>query len=95
MHASGRNDDGRRAAVYPSVFWSVDSTRKAILMGCCGARPQPDPRQSPGLECDDGWKPFAPDAWIIAQKRGLPLCSITGTGKSGLVLRQDVESYWR
>lgn len=57
---------------------------------CCGGRRTP-PAHEPHVDCPDGRKDFRPDALLIAQKNNLDLCSITGTGKGGLVLRQDVE----
>lgn len=58
-------------------------------MGCCGDR-KPLPQDGPYVDCPDGRKMFAPDAYVIAQKFGLNMCGITGTGKDGKVLRQDV-----
>jgi len=31
------------------------------------------------------------DAWVIARKFGLDPCSVTGTGRGGIVTRQDVD----
>ncbi len=45
----------------------------------------------PHADCPDGRRNFKPDAWLVVERFGLDPCRITGTGRGGLVLRQDVE----
>ena len=62
------------------------------MMGCCGGGPRPlNPAREPRVRCGDEWKTFAPVAWVIVEKFGIDPCSVTGTGKGGLVLRADAE----
>lgn len=58
---------------------------------CCGNRKPINTQSGTLVPCPGGDKTFKPDAFVIAQKFGLDLCSITGTGLGGLVLRQDVD----
>lgn len=59
---------------------------------CCGAKVAPK-TGGPTVQCQDGEKQFAPDAWVIAGKFGLDKCAIPGTGRGGLVTRYDVTRF--
>jgi len=60
-------------------------------MCCGGGRRRPEPGHEPHADCAGARKDFQADAWLIAVKNGLDLCSIHGSGAGGLVLRGDVE----
>jgi len=56
---------------------------------CCGAKVAPV--REPNIVCDGVMRFFVPSAWVIARKFGLDPCSIPGTGRNGMVTRDDVE----
>jgi pyruvate dehydrogenase E2 component (dihydrolipoamide acetyltransferase) len=63
---------------------------------CCGGGPRPT--ENPAYtdaqrECPDGRPVRAtPDARHLASQRGVDLCGLSGTGRDGLVRREDVEA---
>jgi hypothetical protein len=64
---------------------------RGLIMGCCGGGTRKlVPAREPRVNCGGTVVTFAPDALLIARKRGLDPCSIPGTGRDGLVLRNDV-----
>lgn len=58
-------------------------------MACCGGG-KAVPAGDPVVYCGGVRVEFKGDAWIMVHKRGLDPCSVRGTGRDGLVLRQDV-----
>ena len=60
-------------------------------MCCGGGRRRPEPIREPNVNCDGVIVPFMADAYLMATRRGLDLCSITPTGQGGkIVNRMDV-----
>ena len=61
-------------------------------MGCCGGGTRKlVPRREPNVRCGEEFRIFKADAWLLVNRYGLDPCSVTGTGRDGLVLRGDVE----
>jgi hypothetical protein len=62
------------------------------VMGCCGGGTRKlVPRREPNVNCGGTFKVFKADAWLAVGRLGVDPCSVAGTGRDGLVLRQDVE----
>ena len=64
-------------------------------MGCCGSA-KTAPRNEGGVlvSCPDGERLATPDAEVMARARGINLCLVTATGRSGAIInRQDVLRY--
>ena len=60
-------------------------------MGCCGGGPGNQAVREPNAVCDGRIVVFMADAYLMATRRGLDLCSIRPTGRGGsIVNRMDV-----
>ena len=60
-------------------------------MCCGGGIRRPEPVREPNVNCDGRIVVYMPDAYQMAVRRGLDLCSIAPTGQGGkLVNRMDV-----
>ena len=64
---------------------------------CCVKSGCSVPRQEPNKYCSRGqdyeWAYYAPDAEVLMQKYGIDPCDVPGTGRDGIVTRQNVVGY--